>query len=89
MADSQVEGRWSRARFQGAQGKNMRRGQVVDMDVVANTGAVAGLVIGSIDLQRAPAQGRIDGPRNEVGLGVVVLTDFAVGVGPCGVEVTQ
>ena len=52
----------------------MRVGQVGDVDVVADAGAVGGGVVVAVDPDRlAPAQGHVENQRNQVRLGLVRL----------------
>ena len=64
--------------------------QVVDVDVVAQAGAVRRRVVVAKDLQGwAASGGRIDRQRDKVRLGIMVLADRAIGRGPRGVEVAK
>ena len=78
------------ALHQVVQRQNVRLGQVVDMDVVAHTGAVLGGIVVAEDADRLPLlQRHLQDNRNQVGLGVVRLTDLAGGVRAAGVKVAQ
>ena len=65
-------------------------GQVVDVDVVADAGAVGRGVVGAEDVDRlALAERDLQDERDEVRFGVVVFADRAVGGGAGGVEVAE
>src|SRR5262245_617735 len=60
------------------------------MHVIANRGAVRGIVVGAENPERGRlAESRADGERNEMRFGRVVLPDFSVGIGSCGIEITK
>ena len=68
----------------------MGGGQVVDVDVIADAGAVGRGVVGAEDVDRlALAESDLQDQRDEMRFGVVVLADRAVGRGTGGVEVAQ
>ena len=68
--------------------EQMRLGEVVDVDVVAHRRAVVGRIIGPEDLHGiALAERHLQNVRNQVGLGLVVLTGLPVRTGD--IEVTQ
>lgn len=71
--------------FESAQ---MRFGEVLDMNVVANRRPIGGLVIGSIDLHllAAPKRG-LHNKRDEMRFRLVPLADFALRVGPGGIKI--
>src|ERR1017187_944617 len=64
-------------RFEPAQGQQMGVGQIGDMDVIADAGAVGGGIVVAIDADRlAASEGYIEDERNEVGFRFV---GFAAG----------
>ncbi len=64
--------------------------EVVDVDVVAEAGAVGGRVIGAEDFDVfAFAEGDVEDEGNEVGFGGMVFADLAVGGGSGGVEIAE
>ena len=68
----------------------MGLGQVGDVDIVPDAGAVLGGVVVAEDGHRLPlAQGHLEDDGDEVGLRVVGLADLAGLVGAAGVEVPQ
>src|SRR5205814_10299219 len=88
-ADAQVVDQLA-ARLQVFQGQQVSLGQVVDVDVIADAGAVGGGVVGAEDVQVRPlADGGLDHQRDQVRLGPVVLANVAGGAGARGVEVAQ
>jgi sporulation protein YlmC with PRC-barrel domain len=68
---------------------HVRVGNVHDVDVVADAGAVRRIVVGPEHIDGAAVAGRCEGERNEVRLRIMGLADLAVRVGACGVEVAQ
>ena len=61
------------------QREDVRGGQVIDVDVVADAGAVGRRVVGAEDLDvRALAERGLEDERDQVRFGVVVLADGAV-----------
>jgi len=71
-------------------GQDVRLGQILHMNVIADRGAIRGCVIGSEDADlRALAPGRLDPQRNEMRLGIVRLADFGVLVSAGRIEVAQ
>jgi len=76
--------------FQLREHVEMGPGEVVDMDVIAQTGAVGRGIISPEDLQRRPpAQGGRDGERDQMRLGRMVFADGAVGGRSGGIEITE
>jgi len=69
---------------------DVRAAEVVDVDVVAEAGAVGCRVIGAENLQgRALAGGGVDGERDEMRLGIVIFADRAVLGCAGGVEIPE
>ncbi len=65
-------------------------GEIADMHVVADAGAVGRRIVVAENVdRRLAAHGGEQDQRNEVGFGVVALPDLAVRVGACRVEVAQ
>ena len=72
-----------------AERAQMRGGQIADMDVVADRGAVAGRIIRAVDLDRVAAAERgAQHQRDQVGFRLVILADAAVGRGAAGANAT-
>ncbi len=70
--------------------RDVRPAQVVHMDIIAQTRAVGGGVVGAEELQVRPLADRhVDRDRDQVGLRVVVLADAAVLGGAGRVEVPK
>src|SRR4029079_10753441 len=69
--------------------EHVRRREVGHMDVVAKTGTVRRVVVRAVDRKGRAAEGRVDRPRNDVDLGVVILAEVAVRIGARSVEVAQ
>src|SRR5262249_25160750 len=70
--------------------QQMRLGQVIDVYVIADAGAVRRRVVGAEDFDgRALAHRGLNHQRDQVRLGVVVLADGTVRAGAGGVEVAQ
>ncbi len=66
----------------------MGLGKVGDVDVVADAGAVWGVVVIAIDGDDwAAAGGGVEHERDQVRFRVVSLADLGIGVGASGVEV--
>ena len=64
--------------------------KIVDVDIVAEAGAVGGRVVGAEDFDVfAASGGGVDDERDEVGLGVVVLADGAVCSSPGSIEIAE
>src|SRR6516165_6720239 len=73
---------------EGVEGENMRIGEVTDVDVVADAGAVLGGVVVAKDLDASPAaEGDVEDERDEVRLGLVRLAVAVDGSGD--IEVAQ
>jgi hypothetical protein len=71
-----------------AEGEDVGLGEVDDVDIVADAGAVRGLVVGAVDFDvRFLAEGDLDDVRDEVGLAAVVFAISDGGAG--GVEVAE
>ena len=94
-AGSQIDGQRAAAFFADAifkvlQRAHVRIGQVVHMNVVANTGAIRRRVVGAVDPQRWSVRGG-GGERqwNQMSFRIVELANFAAFVGPGGVEITE
>src|SRR5215470_3645207 len=78
------------AGFEVLECAQMRLGEILDMYVVADRRAVRGRVIGTVDLDVGPpCESGLKHQRNEVSFGLVAFPDFAVGVGTCGIEITE
>ena len=72
------------------QRQDVRGGEIIDMDVVADGGAVGCGIIAAEDGElRAPAKRRIDEKRQRMGLGRMAFADTRLWIGPGGVEITQ
>ena len=68
----------------------MRCGKIGNMNVVADTGAIIGRVIGAENFDLATTSQRdVENRRHQVGLGIMILADFSVGVGAGGIEISQ
>ena len=68
----------------------MRLAQIGHMDVVADTGTVRGVVVGTEHGDVRPkAGGGLQHQRNQMGLRLVALAQLTVGIGAGGVEVAQ
>jgi len=78
------------ALLQPVQHADMRLGEIGDMDIVADAGAVRRRVVRAEDGERrAAAEGGADRQRHQVGFGVVILADPAARISAGGVEVAQ
>src|SRR6516225_1355740 len=78
------------AGFEVLECAQMRLGEILDMDVVADRRAVRGRVIGAVDLDVGPlSESGLKHERNEVSFRLVAFPDFAVGVGTGGVKITE
>ena len=65
-------------------------GQIGDVDVVADAGAVGGgVIVAEQGQRRAVAGDRLHRQRDEVRFGIVELANLAIGVGAGGVEVAK
>ena len=65
-------------------------GQIVYMDVIANACAIRGGIIIAKNSQLRSCPGRsLEGQRNQVGLGIMALADFATFIGAGGIKVAQ
>ena len=90
MAGAEVEAVARPAGQQAAQGRDVSVSEIQHVDVVANGGAVAGVVVVAEDREvRALAEGHLDRQGNGVGLRLVPFADPALRVGAGGVEVAQ
>ena len=69
--------------------QDVRLGKIVHVDVVADAGAVRGIVIVAEDGDRLAGHHCIEHQRNQVGLRLVLLSKPALGIGARGVEVSQ
>ena len=70
--------------------RNMRGGEIVDVNVIAHTCAVGCRVIAAEHVERIDvARRRHQGARNEMRLGVVALARLAIGIAATGIEITQ
>src|SRR5208282_5354819 len=98
-AGSQIDGQRVAAGFAAVffavplkvlQCSDVRIGEIVDMDVVANAGAIGGGIVGAVNLQLSSVLG---GGRNrqwnQVSLRIVELARLATFIGSRGVEVAQ
>src|SRR5215470_11967130 len=78
------------AGFEVLECAQMRLGEILDMDVVADRRAVRGRVIGAVDLDVGPpSESGLKHERNEVSLRLVAFTDFTVGVGTGGIKIAE
>ena len=67
------------AGLQITQRRDVGGGEIGDMDIVADTGAIRGRVIGAENLQgRMGAEHGADRERDQMGLGIVILAQLAV-----------
>src|SRR5262252_4217044 len=67
----------------------MSGGQVADMNVVAQAGAIRRRIVVAEHLKpRAPGR-RVDRSRDDVNLRRMIFADFAVGIGTRGVEIAK
>lgn len=74
--------------FQGVEGEQVGAGQVADVDVIANAGAVWRGIVGTKDGEMlAFALSDLQGQRDEMGFGMVIFTLIASGAR--GVEITE
>ena len=91
LAGAEIEGEGGGcALIQMPQRRNMRRGEIADMDEIALAGPVGGRVIGAEDLQRRPEPDRgIDGERDKMRLRIVALGELAGRIRAGGVEIAQ
>ena len=67
----------------------MRVGQVGYVDVVAQTGAVRGRVVLSVDLHSGSGLCRRNRARNDMNLWIVIFAELAVGIRAGRVEIPQ
>src|SRR5262245_47792433 len=74
---------------QHLEGAYVRLGEVRDMDVVAQTGAVRRRVIVAEHLEFGAACRRRDGTRDEMDLWSMILADLSARIRARGVEVTE
>ena len=65
----------------------MRLGEIDDVDVVADGGAVGGGIVSAVDVDGTVLGGGLEDERDQVGLGIVALAVALGGTG--GVEVAQ
>jgi hypothetical protein len=65
----------------------MRICQIADMDVVTNGRSIRCRIVSAEYLEYTKTKGRANGQGNCVGLGIMTLTKFAIGVGASGVEI--
>ncbi len=73
-----------------AQGQQVSEAEVFDVDVIADAGAVGGVVVRAEDLDVFTfAHGGLDDQGDQVRLGAVVFADGTVTARAAGVEVTQ
>ena len=64
---------------------HMPRGQIGDVDIIADAGAIGRVVIRAVDPDlRARALRRLDHQWDQMGLGIVPLAAAALGIGPRG-----
>ena len=75
--------------FERGQGAQVRRGQIADVNVVAQAGAVGGRVILAKHAERRPAGRGANRQRDQVNLVTMIFADRAVGMRPRRIEVTQ
>ena len=74
--------------FQAPQGQDMRSGQVADVDVVPDAGAVRGRVVRTVNIQLpALSQGRFTGNLDQQGAIRRGLPDTALRIGARHVEI--
>lgn len=86
----QVVGLARRTVDQGVQRQPMSFAQIHYMDVIADAGAIRGVVIAPEDGDMGPAPGGgLQDQRDQVGFGVVPLAELPFGISPGGVEVAQ
>ncbi len=89
-ARAEIEREAVAALEQMRQRQHVRVGQVLDMDIVADGGAVGRRIVGAEDVDGgAPPERGLQHERDEVGLGLVLLADLALGIGAGGVEIAQ
>src|ERR1700730_16615141 len=68
----------------------MRLGEILDVDVIANRGSVSSRVIDPIDVDvRSLSEGRLQHQGDEVRFGFVKLADLALGVASGSIEIAQ
>ena len=71
------------ARFELFQRRHVGRGQIVDVDVIANAGAVGGGIVVAENLDTlALSQRHLQHQRNQMRFRVVVFANRAVGAAP-------
>ena len=74
--------------FEGLQGEDVGIGEVLDVDVVSDAGAIRGGIVLAEDLDAgAEAEGDVKQERNEVGFGLMVFS--VAGNGSGDVEVAE
>ncbi len=87
---AQIEDETIVAIEQPAQRRDMRGGEIHDVDVVAQGGSVGSGEVGAEDRQRRPpAETGAEHDRHEVALRPAAVAGFAVGVGASGIEISQ
>ena len=87
---SQVVGTAVSAVHQALQGQKVRLSQIGHMDIIANAGTVGRFIISAEYFNvLAPAGCRIQYQRNQMGLGIMIFSDFAIRVGTGCVKIAQ
>src|SRR5438093_11660494 len=76
------------AGLQLLQSEQMSLGEIVDVNIVANAGAVRSWIIGAVNLDmRSPSQDGLQNERDQMGLRVVVFANGSIGAGAGGLEI--
>ena len=76
------------ALLQRSEGKDVGLCQVADMDIIPHAGAIGrGVVVAEDADVLALAEGNLEHQRNEMQLGIMILSPFLAGAG--GIEITQ
>ena len=89
-AGADVDGKTIFAGGEMVESFDVRGGKIVDVDVVADAGAVGRGIVGAEDVQLwALARCGAEGERDQMCFGIVEFADFSAFVGTGGVEITQ
>lgn len=87
---AQVEDLGGAALAEIVEAEDVGLGEIGDMDVVADAGAVGGVVVGAEDGDgRSLTEGGLEDEGDEVGFGGVVFAEATLGIGSGGVEVAE
>ncbi len=72
-----------------AESLDVSRGEVEDVDVIADGSPIGGRIIIAVDIQRTLVEGGVDGEGDQMGLWFVGLAKETRGIGATGIEVTE